>query len=190
MSRKRDILNKYSKIINIVVKISKLIPKGVYLFVLKATKSADNTIIMFIRFICLKNCALSCGDNVAVYSNVYLKNIQNLNIGSNVSIQPMCYIEASGGIDIGNDVSIAHATTIMSEEHEYNNLNFNIKDQGILLKKTIIENNVWIGAGVKILAGSYIETGAVIAAGAVVKNKVEKNTVVGGIPAKKIKERK
>jgi acetyltransferase-like isoleucine patch superfamily enzyme len=53
----------------------------------------------------------------------------------------------------------------------------------------IIENDVWIGSNVLLLSGVTIKTGAVIAAGSVVTKDVEPYTIVGGIPAKKIKSR-
>lgn len=190
MARKRQIVEKYSKIINIVIKLSKIFPKSFYIFLLKLIRQHDNYIAMFIRFICLKNCTKSCGNNIAIFSNVYLHRIHNLEIGDNVSIHPMCYIDASGGIKIGSDVSIAHNTTIMSEEHIFSDLDINIKDQGCEYKQTLIEKNVWIGAGCRILAGSIIKSGSIVAAGAVVKGQVAKNIVVGGVPAKIIKERK
>ena len=189
MGRKREIIKKLSTIIKFVIKISRFLPKKFYLFLFKLLRNHDNYIAMFIRFICLKNCVKSCGDNVAVFSHVFLHNISNLEIGNNVSIHPLCYIEASGGIKIGNDVSIAHNTTIMSEEHIYSDLRENIKDQGCKYLPTIIQDNVWIGSGCRILAGTTIKSGSVVAAGAVVKNIVNNNTVVGGIPAKVIKER-
>lgn len=190
MKRKREILEKYNTAIQIVIKVSRIVPKKIYILLLRLIRHHDNYISMFIRYVCMKNCAKSCGDNVAIFSNVYLKNISNLELGSNVSIHPMCYIDALGGIKIGDDVSIAHSTTIMSTEHIFSDLDANIKDQGIECKKTIIENNVWIGAGCRILAGSIIRSGSIIAAGAVVKGEVKKNTIVGGVPAKVIKERK
>ena len=190
MNRKREIIYKYSRIINLVIKISGILPKKFYLWILKLIRNHDNYIALFIRYICLKNCAKYCGDNVAIFSNVYLHKINNLEIGDNVSIHPMCYIDASGGITIENDVSIAHNTSILSEEHIYNNMNLNIKDQGCKQIKTHIHNNVWIGAGSRILAGSNIKSGSIVAAGAVVKGIIEENIVVGGIPARLIKERK
>lgn len=189
MSRKRDIINKYSKLVRIIVNISKIFPKSLYLGLLKLIRSHDNYIAMFIRFICLKNCAKSCGNNVAIFSNVYLFGIHNLEIGDNVSIHPLCYIDASGGISIGNDVSIAHNSTILSEEHRYSDIEMNIKDQGCEFRRTTIENNVWIGAGSRILGGCYIESGSIVAAGAVVKNRVKANSIVGGVPARVIKQR-
>ncbi|WP_218648126.1 CatB-related O-acetyltransferase [Winogradskyella forsetii] len=52
-----------------------------------------------------------------------------------------------------------------------------------------IENDVWIGSNVLILSGVTIKTGAVIAAGSLVIKDVEPYTIVGGVPAKKIKTR-
>ncbi|SYZ77872.1 acyltransferase [Trichococcus shcherbakoviae] len=189
MTRKRNVLEKHAKLIRILVKMSRLLPKDFYLKCLKLIRHHDNYVAMFIRYICLKNCSKSCGDNVAVFSNVYLHRIHNLEIGNNVSIHPLCYVDAAGGITIGNDVSIAHNSTLLSEEHKFGDLNRNIKDQGCEYKKTTIEDNVWISAGCRILAGAHIKSGSIIAAGAVVKNTVNSNSIMAGIPAKLIKER-
>lgn len=189
MRRNREILSRYSKIIELIFKLSQLLPRKLFASFFKTIRSKDGKIYIFLRYICIKRCAKSCGDNVAIFSNVYLFNLDQLEIGNNVSIHPLSYIDASGGIIIGNDVSIAHSTSILSEEHVYSSLEKNIKDQGVIKKKTIIQDNVWIAAGAKILAGSLIETGSIIAAGAVVKNIVDKNSIVGGVPAKKIKTR-
>ncbi|MEW9671329.1 acyltransferase [Ammoniphilus sp. 3BR4] len=190
MKRKREITEKLSGLISIIISISKILPKSFYLFLLKFTRHHDNYIAMFVRYICLKNCAKNCGNNVAIFSSVYLYRVHQLEIGDNVSIHPMCYIDASGGINIGSDVSIAHSSTIISEEHRFSDLNLNIRDQGCEMKQTVIENNVWIGAGCRILAGSTIKSGSIVAAGAVVKNEVKRNTIIGGVPAKIIKERR
>lgn len=189
MKRKREILKKNKYLINIIIRLSTIFPRTVHKFLFKLVRNQENYLAMFVRYVCVKNCAKTCGDNVAIFSNVYLFNMQNLELGDNVSIHPMCYIDASGGIQIGNDVSVAHACTILSEEHIYTALDRNIKDQGVRLKATTVSNNVWVGAGARILAGCYLEEGSIIASGAVVKNKVKGNTIVGGVPAKFIKER-
>lgn len=60
---------------------------------------------------------------------------------------------------------------------------------GVSLSAPItIEDGCWIGASVTILPGVRIGKGCVIAAGAVVTHDVEDNTLVGGVPAKVIKE--
>ncbi len=56
-------------------------------------------------------------------------------------------------------------------------------------KSVIIQNDVWIGYGVKIIEGVIISNGAVVLAGSVVTKNVEPYSIVGGIPAKHIKYR-
>lgn len=187
--RKREILDKINGIVKFILFLSKFIPKSIHKFNLKLFRNFDNYLGMFIRYLCVKNLSKECGKNVAIFSGVYLLNLENLIIGNNVSIHPMCYIDGKGQIDIGDDVSIAHGTSILSNEHIFDSVEINTKDQGCIGKKTVIENNVWIGAGVRVLAGAYIKNGAIVAAGAVVKGNVEKNTIVGGVPARVIKRR-
>ena len=65
-----------------------------------------------------------------------------------------------------------------------------INMQGHNEKDIIIGNDVWIGYGAQIMSGVTVGDGAVIAAGSIVTKDVLPYTVVGGVPAKKIKERK
>lgn len=52
-----------------------------------------------------------------------------------------------------------------------------------------IGNDVWIGANVTVMRGISIGDGAIIAAGSVVTKDIEPYTIVGGVPAKKIRDR-
>lgn len=92
-------------------------------------------------------------------------------------------IECHNKIEIGDNVFIAENVTIRdSDNHEIIRSNYTMTD------KIIIGNNVWIGAGAKILKGVKIGDGSIIASGAIVTRDVPKNTLVAGIPAKIIKE--
>jgi acetyltransferase-like isoleucine patch superfamily enzyme len=131
--------------------------------------------------------AMKCGDNVAVFEGVYLFQLETLSIGNNVSIHQMCYLSAAGGIFIGDDVAIAHATTIMSTEHNYSDLLLPIREAGCQAATVTIGNDVWIGAGVRILAGVTIGEHVVVGAGAVVVRDLPARSVAGGVPARVIK---
>jgi acetyltransferase-like isoleucine patch superfamily enzyme len=56
------------------------------------------------------------------------------------------------------------------------------------LAKIVIKKNAWIGAGAIILPGVTVGKNAIVAAGAVVNKDVADNTIVAGVPAKKIKK--
>ena len=189
MKRGRDKFNKFRIIINFWIRFCYLFPRIVRLKLFEHYRMTNGNKGILIRFILLKTLAKKIGDNVSIFPNVFMFNIDELSIGNNVSIHPMCYIEAKGEIEIGDDVSIAHAVTILSVNHVFADTNLPIKEQGIEYHKTEIKSNVWVGAKSSILAGVTIGSGSIIATGAVVTKNVDENCIVGGVPAKLIKNR-
>jgi acetyltransferase-like isoleucine patch superfamily enzyme len=160
-----------------------------YLFFL-LINSLDLGFFIKLRSLLLKKLLNQTVKNLVVRSNVYLFGYRNLQIGNDVSINHGCFLSCDGGISIGDFVSIGHNTSILSTEHSFVDKNIPIKYQPIKFLPVKIENNVWIGANVTILAGVSIAEGTIIAAGAVVtKSIVDKDTIVGGVPAKFIKGR-
>ena len=112
-----------------------------------------------------------------------------IKIGSNCSINPFCLLDGYGGITIGNNVRIANHTTIVSANHNFLDKQKLIRQQGITGKGITIEDDVWIGAGARIMDGITIQKGAVIGAGSVVTKNIKSYSVVVGVPAKTIKMR-
>ena len=156
---------------------------------MKCCKKGESLLSVGLRYVLLKSVAASCGEAVAVYSNTYLQNPQNLHIGTNVTIQPMTYIEASGGVTIGDDTSIAHGVSIMSETHNTDDKETPFKCQGMTYKPVKIGNDVWVGAKVTIMAGVTIGNKAIIGANSVVTKDIPDYAVAVGAPARIIKYR-
>lgn len=102
-------------------------------------------------------------------------------IGKNVMIMNNCLMMSRGGITIDDDVMIAANAQLISNNHD-------LHDHALLVCKPVhICRNAWIGAGATILPGVTVGENAVVAAGAVVTKDVAPNTIVGGNPARFIK---
>ena len=95
-----------------------------------------------------------------------------------------------GPVSIGNHVNLAQGITVTALNHNFTDTTKRIDEQGISTKPVIIEDDVWIGANAVILQGVTIGCHSVVAAGAVVTKDVAPYTIVGGIPAKVIKQLK
>lgn len=94
-----------------------------------------------------------------------------------------------GSITIGNYVHTGINVAMIAFNHGFYTREEPIKEQDYMDAPIVIEDDVWIGAGSTILSGVTIGRGAIIAAGAVVNKDVPPYTIVGGVPAKIIKER-
>ena len=103
-------------------------------------------------------------------------------IGRNVMIMNNCLMMGRGGITIEDGAMVAANAQLISNNHD-------LYDRQILVCKPVhIGKNAWVGAGATILPGVTVGENAVVAAGAVVTKDVAPNTIVGGNPAKFIKE--
>lgn len=90
-----------------------------------------------------------------------------------------------GGIRIGENVNVSSETAFWTMQHDPQATDF-----GITRGRIVIEDRAWISFRAVILPGVTVGEGAVVAAGAVVTKDVAPFTIVGGIPAKKIGERR
>lgn len=190
MSKKRgrDYFYKYKPILNFGSMCCKFLPKSFRIFVWNRIFGKKGMYRIAQRYMLCKSLCINVGDNVSIHDTVFFFNIDNMKFGNNVSIHPMCYFQASGGIEIGSDVSIAHGVTLMTQNHSYVDSSIPIKEQPVVSKPIVIEDNVWIGAKATILCGCRIGKHSVVAAGAVVTKDVPPNTVVAGVPARVIRE--
>ena len=138
------------------------------------------------------------GLNVSLAENVDIRKACSIGDYSYISRGTICF----DGTEIGKYCSIGYYVQIGLPEHPisfistspYIYRNEQIKKycnwpDDDIIAPVKIGNDVWIGSNSMILQGVTIGDGAVIAAGAVVNKDVEPFTVVGGVPARKIKNR-
>jgi acetyltransferase-like isoleucine patch superfamily enzyme len=111
-----------------------------------------------------------------------------IHIGQDSLIGEYSVIRGQGGVTIGDRVYTSPMTQIIAVNHVFSDPEKPFIDQGITAQGIIIEDDVWMGSGAIITDGVHIGKGAVVAAGAVVVNDVPAHTVVGGVPAKILRE--
>lgn len=114
----------------------------------------------------------------------------SIEVGDYVFIGVKAHFYAN--IKIGHFVMFASNVAIIGGDHRFDVVGvptrFSGRD-GLEELLTVIEDDVWVGHGATILAGTRIGRGAVIAAGAVVTKDVPPYAVVAGVPAKLLRYR-
>lgn len=183
----REYLSKYSYFINLLVAFFRVFSFFLLLFTF-LLKNNDSKLALLFRYFFAKVFFLRAGDNIYIASLTVIKNFGMLSVGNNLSIHNFCYIDAIGKITIGDNVSIAHNCSLVSFEHTWDDVEAPIKYNPTKLKPIKIGSDVWLGCGVRVLAGSVIEDRVIIAAGAVVKGTLASGYLYGGVPAKRLKK--
>ncbi|WP_300558068.1 sugar O-acetyltransferase [Companilactobacillus sp.] len=119
---------------------------------------------------------------------------KHISVGDDVFINGNCFFQDSNLITLGNRVIIAPDTKFYCGEHSLDaNQRFGVREDGSRYLITYTEpisvgNDVWIGGNVTIIGGVHIGNNVIVGAGAVVTKDVPDNSVVGGVPAKIIKQ--
>ena len=138
---------------------------------------------------------ISIGDNSLVMhgSVLHVYNFRDLphafiRIGRDSLIGELNVLRGQGGITIGDRVYTAPLVQILAVNHVFDDPTRPIIEQGITAEGITIEDDAWIGAGAIVTDGVRIGRGAVVAAGAVVTADVPGHTIVGGAPARVLRE--
>jgi acetyltransferase-like isoleucine patch superfamily enzyme len=110
--------------------------------------------------------------------------------GEEVSFGPGCHIyEPRAGLEIGDHCMIGGGTLISGVEHGYSRRDIPMRHQPTENKPVRIEDDVWIGMGVKLLPGVTIGKGAIIGAGSVVTRSIPAYSIAIGAPCRVVRER-
>ncbi len=126
------------------------------------------------------------GDRVKIGSHALLRRLE-LTAGSDITVNS--YAVLHGKITLGSCISIAPGAKLFGENHNFARTDISFREQGCSRKGIAVGDDVWIGADVIITDGVHVGSHSVIAAGAVVTKDVPEYSLVGGNPAKVIRNR-
>lgn len=124
-----------------------------------------------------------------IKSNVYFGSGKTLSVGANSTLGDNSTFDQN--IIIKDDVVMGPEVMFITNDHDHSDPEILIRLSGsVECRPIIVENNVWIGARCIILPGVTIGEGAIIAAGSIVTKNINSYSIVGGSPAKIIKNRR
>jgi acetyltransferase-like isoleucine patch superfamily enzyme len=138
-----------------------------------------------LRKIFYKMFGLKIGKRSTIYGGAEIRHAHRIKIGDNTIIGHNAILDGRGGLEIGNNVNFSTGVWVWTLQHDKDDPYFRTNSG-----KVIIEDYVWVSCRTIILPNVRIGKGAVVCAGAVVTKDVEDYSIVGGVPAKKIGERK
>lgn len=129
---------------------------------------------------------VSIGDRSFIAAKALIRGAE-IQMGTDCSVNSHAYLQ--GKITMGHHVRIAPKASIIAENHGYSDIRIPIAAQPCTSKGITIGNDVWIGANTVIVDGIHIGSHSIIAAGSIVTKDVPSYQIVGGNPAKCIKNR-
>lgn len=124
------------------------------------------------------------GFQTSIHRGCQFYHMPGLKIGNNCVINQQVILDGRRGLTIGQNVSISEQAILYTLHHDLDDPDFVVTGGPVL-----VDDHVFIGARAIVLPGVHLGEGAAVAAGAVVTKDVPPYTVVGGVPAKPIRQR-
>ncbi len=141
--------------------------------------------IFTLRKLVFQAAGVKIGKGSTIHMGCKFFDPKGVQVGSDSIIGDKAFLDGRSTLRIGNHVDLASEVMIYNSEHDINDPYF-----GAICAPVEIADYVFIGPRAIILPGVKIGKGAIVAAGAVVTKDVAEFTMVGGVPAKPIGERK
>lgn len=129
------------------------------------------------------------GRNIKIYPGVQILGNGKIILGDNVAIGKDTIIFSNDSVTIEANTLVAAQCYIIDSDHGLSR-DKKIQEQNMISKPIRIEEDCWLGAGVKVLKGSILKEGSVVGAGCVLNGITEPYSINVGIPYRKIGERK
>ena len=126
----------------------------------------------------------SCGQRVRIFHGVEFSFGYNLTVGDDVTIHRNVLIDDRGEIVLGNEVSISDYANIYSHAHAVDDIH------DISLGRTVIGDRSRVTYHATVLSGVVIGPDSIVGSMGVASKAVPAGTVVAGVPAKPIAQKK
>ncbi len=145
-------------------------------------------LIKLMRYNCCRNIFSKCGKGVNIEKGAFFASGLELSIGNESGLGYNSYVPAN--TVIGDNVMMGPNMFVLQNNHKFDRIDIPMNMQGFdSPKKTIIEDDVWIGRNVLFTPGRKVRKGSIIAAGTVLCKDFDSYSIVGGNPSRLIRIR-
>ena len=141
-----------------------------------------------LRRILAKRIFKRCGDDVVIHHNVLFNSGRNIELGDGVFLNRDVMLDDRAELTIGDHAMIAAGVVIETHGHVYDDFSVPFPHSGRTFAPVRVGSNSLLGYKVAVMAGVTIGDRCIVAANSVVTRNVPDRTIVGGVPAKVIKQ--
>jgi acetyltransferase-like isoleucine patch superfamily enzyme len=141
-----------------------------------------------VRQILAKKIFKRCGDDVVIHHNVLFNHGGNIELGDRVFLNRGVMLDDRESLTIGDYTVVAAGALIETHGHIYDDFTKPLAQGGRSFAPVTIGPDCLIGFNTAIMAGVTIGERSIVAASSVVTKDVPDRTIVGGVPARKIKD--
>ena len=113
----------------------------------------------------------------------------DIRLGDGTNIGFHCEVVSGSEVRFGSGCLLAAYTYVVGVGHDFEDADCSVLEQAHVAKGVVLGNDVWLGAGVKVMDGIEIGSGTVVGANAVVTKALPPRVVAAGVPAKVLRER-
>jgi acetyltransferase-like isoleucine patch superfamily enzyme len=141
-----------------------------------------------VRRILAKRIMKRVGEGVIFHQDVFILSGQNIELGDGVFVNRGATLDDRGPIIVDDHTMIAAGATITTHGHVLDDFTQPMPFGGRTMAPVVIGNNTVIGYNSVIMSGVTVGDRVIVAANSVVTRDIDDRWVVGGVPAKKIKQ--